>query len=162
MSFWESLRGHFATLPYPEQDCTGRVVVVTGSNTGLGLEAARHFVHLNASKVILACRNVDKGEVAKKAIEESTGRSHVAQVWQLDLCSHESVKSFVQQADNSLERLDILVNNAGMTFDAWDYAENHEMTLTVNVLSSLLLSLSLLPLLRASGRKFNMTPRVVF
>ncbi|RSL62491.1 hypothetical protein CEP54_005678 [Fusarium duplospermum] len=95
MSFWESLRGQFVTLPYPEQDCTGRVVIVTGSNTGLGLEAARHFVRLNASKVILACRNVDKGEAAKKDIEESTGRRHVAQVWHLDLCSYESVKSFV-------------------------------------------------------------------
>ncbi|RTE74124.1 hypothetical protein BHE90_011445 [Fusarium euwallaceae] len=138
------------------------VVIVTGSNTGLGLEATRHFVRLNASKVILACRNVDKGEAAKKDIEESTRRHDVAQVWQLDLCSYESVKSFVQQADNTLERLDILVNNAGMTFDAWDLAENHEMTLTVNVISPLLLSISLLPLLRASGRKFNMTPRVVF
>ncbi|RMJ16725.1 hypothetical protein CDV36_003633 [Fusarium kuroshium] len=132
------------------------------AGTRLGLEATRHFVRLNASKVILACRNVDKGEAAKKDIEESTRRHDVAQVWQLDLCSYESVKSFVQQADNTLERLDILVNNAGMTFDAWDLAENHEMTLTVNVISPLLLSISLLPLLRASGRKFNMTPRVVF
>lgn len=42
----------FEKLPYPDVDCTGRTIVVVGANIGLGKEAARHFVRLNASKVI--------------------------------------------------------------------------------------------------------------
>ncbi len=57
---------------------------------GLGKEAARHFVGLNAQIVILACRSVEKGEAAKKDIESTTKRAGVVEVWQLDLGSYNS------------------------------------------------------------------------
>lgn len=57
---------------------------------GLGLEAARHFTRLNAERVILGVRNLEKGEAAKNSIEESTNRKGAVEVWQLDLTSYES------------------------------------------------------------------------
>ena len=63
------------TPPEQRQRWDGKSVIVTGANTGLGLEAARQFVSLGAEKVILAVRSLDKGERAKESIESTTGRS---------------------------------------------------------------------------------------
>ena len=58
----------FTKLPYPTESFEGQTIIVTGANTGLGLEAARHFTRLNAAKVILGCRSVSKGEEAALSI----------------------------------------------------------------------------------------------
>src|SRR6266576_3948372 len=50
----------FLTPPYPTHDFTDKVIIVTGSNTGLGLEAARHFARLNCKKLVLAVRSTAK------------------------------------------------------------------------------------------------------
>jgi retinol dehydrogenase 12 len=104
----------FVTPPYPESDLTGKSVIVTGANTGLGKEAARHFVRLNATKVILGCRNLDKGEAAKQDIESTTKRSGVVDVWQLDLQDYANVKAFAKRAQ-TLDRVDIVIENAGIS-----------------------------------------------
>ena len=57
----------------------GKTVVVTGANTGLGLEATRHFVLAVASTVIIACRTLSKGEAAKQDIERTENRTGVVQ-----------------------------------------------------------------------------------
>lgn len=149
------------TLPYPKKSFAGQTVIVTGSNTGLGLEAARHFVRLNASKVILAVRTVSKGEAAKANIIASLPKvdPKVIEVWSLDLCSFESVKEFAKQL-NRLERLDVVVENAGMETGHWKEVEGNEITITTNVISTELLALLLLPKLRESASKFNMVPRL--
>ena len=46
----------FTTPAYPTTDCTGRTIIVTGANTGLGKEAVRHLVRLNADRVILTAQ----------------------------------------------------------------------------------------------------------
>jgi retinol dehydrogenase 12 len=146
-------------LPYPETSFNDQVIIVTGSNVGLGFEAARHFARLNAAKVILAVRSVDKGNAAKQAIEESTGRANnVVEVWPLDLSSYESVKAFAHKAA-SLPRLDILVENAGISTTEYARAEDNESTITVNVIATYLLALLLLPKLRETGQHYNNTPR---
>jgi hypothetical protein len=96
----------------PSTDCIGKTIIVTGANVGLGKEAARHFVAMNAAKVILACRTVSKGEAARADIEATTKRSGVVQVWQLDLEDHDSIRKFVQRAE-TLDRLDVVLENAG-------------------------------------------------
>jgi retinol dehydrogenase 12 len=148
------------TLPYPVEDCTGMTVIVTGANVGLGLEAARHFTRLNATKVILACRSVEKGEAAKTDIESTTERYGVVEVWQLDLASYGSVKDFASRAE-TLDRLDVVINNASVAIASWTEAEGHEITITVNVISTFLLSMLLLPKLRETGSRFNTLPHLV-
>ncbi|GJC97687.1 short-chain dehydrogenase [Colletotrichum higginsianum] len=76
----------FKSLPYPQGSYAGKTVVITGSNVGLGKEAARHFARLGASKLILAVRSLDKGRVAKEDIEATTNcAKHVVEVWELDM-----------------------------------------------------------------------------
>lgn len=150
----------FLSLPYPEAEFSGQTVIVTGSNVGLGFEAAQHFTRLNAKKVILAVRSLEKGEAAKKSIEESTKRTGAVEVWQLDLSSYESVKQFVQRAE-ALERLDVIVENAGIATDKYKVFEDNESTITTNVVSTFLLALMILPKLRETSTKFNVTPHLV-
>jgi retinol dehydrogenase 12 len=132
---------------------------VTGANCGLGLEAARHFVRLNAAKVILACRSVQKGELAKTDIERTTHRNGVVEVWQVDLASFASVRGFCARA-RALERLDIVIENAGIAIGKFEQFEGYESTITVNVISTFLMALMLLPKLRESASKFNITPHL--
>lgn len=150
----------FVTLPYPKLAFTGQTIIVTGANVGLGLEAARHFTRLDASKVILGVRSLDKGNEAKKDIEKSTGRTGVVEVWQLDLGSYESVKAFVQRAQG-LQRLDIVVENAGIASYKFAMAEDNERMITVNVISTFLLALMILPKLEETAMNFNRQPHLV-
>lgn len=62
-----------------ESTCSGKTYIVTGGNSGLGLETARHLVEFKASRVILAVRNLTAGENAKKDIEQTTDRKGVVE-----------------------------------------------------------------------------------
>jgi NAD(P)-dependent dehydrogenase (short-subunit alcohol dehydrogenase family) len=148
----------FVTPPKPTGDLTGKTVIVTGSNVGLGKEAARHFTRLNASTVILAVRSLDKGEAARKDIEASTGRKDVVRVMHLDMSSYDSVLSFASSVRQQFPRLDIAVLNAGVNRGMWEIFEQDESTITVNVVSTFLLAFALLPKLRETASKFNTRP----
>ena len=146
-------------LPYPTQSFAGKTAIVTGSNVGLGKEAARHITRLGASTVILAVRSLDKGEEAKRDIEQSTGcAENVVQVWQLDLASYQSVKDFAARAKKELSRVDVLLENAGIATRTYSTAEDNERTITVNVISTFLLAFLLLPKLKETAQKFNTRP----
>ncbi|KAL8726732.1 MAG: hypothetical protein Q9166_006527 [cf. Caloplaca sp. 2 TL-2023] len=149
----------FRKLPYPETPFTDQTVIVTGANVGLGLESAHHYVRLGAAKVILAVRNLEKGEAAKRSIEESEKPSGVIEVWQLDLSSYESVKQFAKRVE-TLPRVDVVLENAGVATRHFHITEDNESTITTNVVSTFLLALLLLPKLRESSTKFNTTPHL--
>lgn len=154
----------FITPALPTKDFPGQTVIVTGSSSGLGLEAARHFVRRNASLVILAVRDVKKGEQAKESIAstESSHRPDISsciQVWELDLAKHNSVKTFATRVE-TLDRVDKVVENAGVYPTKFETAEGDEMGITVNVVSTFLLALLLLPKLRESGKKTGITPTI--
>ncbi|KAF4909527.1 Short chain dehydrogenase atnD [Colletotrichum viniferum] len=123
----------FAEVPVPTKKFTGQTIIVTGSNTGLGLEAARHFVLLGAGKVILAVRSIPRGTAAAARLEEFTKTKGVVEVWELDLACYASIQSFSKKA-RSLERLDILVNNAGVMTYNFVLAEKDDSLITVNAL----------------------------
>jgi retinol dehydrogenase 12 len=141
----------------------GKTVIVTGSNTGVSLEAARHIYRLGASLLILAVRNREKGLTAKDWIQascpnrSSEGGDGTVEVWDLDLTSYASVKAFAAKACD-LNRLDALLENAGVMTTEWttdketcnlggqqiiDFEDEHH--LKVNVLSTFLLAALLLP-----------------
>jgi retinol dehydrogenase-12 len=150
------LKSQWTVTPtYPTVSYEGQTVIVTGSSGGLGLEAARHITRLGAAKVIIAVRNLDKGEAAKKSIEESEKSSGVVEVWQLDLSSYASVEEFANRVNRELTRLDVMLENAGIATRAFNLAEGNEETITVNDVSTYLLGVLLLPKLKETAAKFN-------
>jgi len=93
-------------------DQGGRVGVITGANTGVGLatatQLARHGAH-----VVLAVRDLDKGNAAAASIRSTTPGAEVS-VQQLDLASLDSVYAAAAELDTRLDRIDLLINNAGV------------------------------------------------
>jgi retinol dehydrogenase-12 len=145
--------------PLPEitpQDLSGKVVIVTGANVGIGYETAKSIASMKPAKLILACRNVEKGQEALAKIKEATGISHI-EIWELDLASFASVKSFAKKFNTTGLALDLLVSNAGIAHTEWIVTDDgYEITTQVNHLSNALLVLLLTPSLLKSA-----SPRVV-
>uniref|UniRef100_A0A8C9R6J6 Zgc:153441 n=1 Tax=Scleropages formosus TaxID=113540 RepID=A0A8C9R6J6_SCLFO len=109
-----------------------KTVLITGANTGIGKETARDMARRGA-RVVMACRDLTRGEKAAEEIRSSTGNSEVV-VQQLDLASFASVRQFAKRYSEQEERLDILINNAGvmmcpkgLTVDGFEtqFAVNH-------------------------------------
>ena len=68
----------------------------------MGLEAARHLARMNPKKLILACRNTEKGARAVRSINETTGVANgVVECWELDLASFENVKAFAKRGQST-------------------------------------------------------------
>jgi NAD(P)-dependent dehydrogenase (short-subunit alcohol dehydrogenase family) len=137
-------------VAHGQVDLTGKTAVVTGSNTGIGLECSRQLLDLGLSKLILAVRSESKGEAAKR--ELLAGRSsgkHAVEVWNIDLSSYSSITAFVERT-KTLERLDIFVHNAGLFKMALEVNKTtgHEETVQVNYLSTALLTILMLPVLK--------------
>lgn len=93
-------------------DLTGKTIIVTGGNSGLGFEAVKAFA-LKGARVILACRTINKGEEAKNRISELL-RTAIISVMELDLEDLKSIRNFVDEFKQNNSRLDILLNNAGI------------------------------------------------
>lgn len=117
-------------------DQTGRKVVVTGANSGIGFEAARALAAAGAH-VVMACRSRERGEAAAARIEGST------EVRELDTSSLASVRAF---ADATTSRIDVLVNNAGIGFStgASRTTDGFETVLATNYLGAFALTALLL------------------
>lgn len=132
----------------------GRVAIVTGGTTGMGLEIAKDFARRGA-KVIIACPFNEEGVNARKEIIEQTGNKNI--VFKLmDLSSVDSVKKFAADVLKSEERLDILVNNAGVGIPRdFTTADGMSFIMQVNYFGHFLLSLLLLPLLMKTGTSSN-------
>ncbi len=92
-------------------DLTGKVMIVTGGNSGLGYESVKAFSE-NGAEVILTSRSVEKGEVAKKQIGSVKGK---VVVMQLDLQDFASIEQFAENFKQKHTRLDVLLNNAGIS-----------------------------------------------
>lgn len=154
--FEKDQRTHLPIVPMVE-DCKSGTYIVTGANTGLGYECAKHLVQLSADKVILAVRSLSKGEAARDRIEADTGIKGVAEVWQLDMGSYDPVIAFSKKVEG-LDRVDAIVENAGIALDQWSDSDGLETTLTVNVTGTLLLAVLVLPKLQESAVKFGILP----
>ncbi len=93
-------------------DQTGRIAIVTGSNSGIGFETARVLAGKGAS-VIMACRNLDKAKPKADEIRAAHPGCHV-EVMQLDLSDLDSVRQFAETFRAKHSRIDLLINNAGI------------------------------------------------
>jgi dehydrogenase/reductase SDR family protein 12 len=128
----------------------GKVVLVMGASSGLGLAAAEGFARLGAT-VWLVVRSRERGEEARARIVERSpdGEVHVGVC---DLSELESVRQFAARFRDQASRLDVLVNNAGVMTQARSFsADGIELTLATNVVGPFLLTNLLIPLLQDSA-----------
>lgn len=161
-SFTEFVKDQYTNLPIvpTTEDCRGGTYIVTGANTGLGFECAKHLIQLSPKKVILGVRSLSRGEAARVKMEAETGCEGIAEVWHLDLGSYESVKGFAAKV-RALDRVDAVIENASVALDQKTTSEGLETTLTVNVVSTMLLAVLLYPKLQESAKKFGIEPHLV-
>ncbi|HSV37592.1 MAG TPA: oxidoreductase [Nocardioidaceae bacterium] len=136
----------------------GRTVVITGSNTGLGLTAAKTLAGAGA-QVVLACRNQTTGQEALEAVGRAAERSGAPAptLVRLDLGDLASVSEAAKTIDAAVEQIDVLINNAGiMAVPMQRTVDGFESQIGTNHLGHFALTGQLLPaLLRAAS------PRVV-
>ncbi len=124
---------------YSKASLTGKTVIITGGNTGIGKPTAIDLARRNA-RVILACRSVEKGEKAVIDIRRESENDNVV-FRQLDLASLTSVRQFAAQILEEEPRIDILVNNAGVMMCPYTQTEDgFEMQFGVNHLGHFLLT----------------------
>ncbi|MCJ1325591.1 hypothetical protein MMC10_002254 [Thelotrema lepadinum] len=146
----------------------GQTIIITGANSGLGLEAARQVLAEGALRVVLAVRSITKGEEAKTLLVEdpkikSANPDAKILVMQLDLDDFTSVIKFAQNVKQSLNELDILLLNGGVSIMNYQTsASGHERVTQVNYHANVVLSLELLPLLIATATKKGKPSRLTF
>lgn len=133
---------------------TGRTFVITGANSGIGLEAARDLVG-RGGHVVLAVRDLDKGEQARAALT-GTGGTGSAEVRQLDLADLDSVAAFAKGLTEKLETngrlLNALVCNAGVMGGPLLYtSQGFERQVGTNHLGHVALVSALWPSLHTAG-----------
>jgi NAD(P)-dependent dehydrogenase (short-subunit alcohol dehydrogenase family) len=90
----------------------GKTVLITGANSGIGFQAARELAR-HGARVLMAVRDVGKGEAARQRIVAETTQAKV-EVVPLDVASLASIRAFAGEFTASGARLDVLVNNAGV------------------------------------------------
>ena len=111
----------------------GKRVVITGANSGLGFFTSLAFAQKGA-RVIMACRNLEKGELARQKILEFNPEVE-PELWELDLSSLSSVKAFAQLYLSGNEGPELLINNAGlMAIPYLKTEDGFEMQFGVNYL----------------------------
>lgn len=132
----------------PRPSLAGKTVILTGSNSGIGLACAKILPTLGVSRLIISVRSKDKGETAAKPIRQQHPDSEI-RVWELDMLSYDSILAFSERC-KTLGRIDIAILNAGINGGAASNinpSTKHEEVFQVNYLSTALLSILLLPLL---------------
>lgn len=130
-------------------DQTGRVVLITGANSGIGLEAARILARRGA-QVVLACRTRAKADAARDSILVDVPTANVA-LLDLDLSSLASVSTAAAEFGRRFGRLDLLANNAGVMATPYQRTvDGFELQFATNHLGHVALTAHLLPMLLAT------------
>jgi NAD(P)-dependent dehydrogenase (short-subunit alcohol dehydrogenase family) len=121
--------GRWSEADIPDQG--GRIAVITGANTGVGFATARVLAERGA-QLVLACRDVSKGETAAAQIVDVAPAARVA-VARLDLASLDSVRDASRELLSRCERIDLLINNAGVMEPPYARTvDGYELTLATN------------------------------
>ncbi len=127
----------------------GKRIIVTGASHGIGFEAARVLVSKGA-EIVLAVRNLEKGEKAAATITAVNGHNPVS-VMHLDLADLGSVRKFAEDYSARYDRLDVLINNAGVMIPPYSRTKDgFELQFGTNHLGHFALTSHLLPLLQAT------------
>ncbi|KAK4101123.1 NAD(P)-binding protein [Parathielavia hyrcaniae] len=158
-------KSQFCTTPQrltltPSTSLAGKTAIITGGSAGLGLLAAYHLLSLDLSRMILAVRNPAKGEKAAAELRAKHPRATV-EVWELEMSEYDSILAFARRVDGEFsntsstaaggkKRLDIAILNAGMVSTEFSLNKKtgHCEVVQVNYLSTFLLAILLLPVMR--------------
>jgi len=129
---------------------TGKVVLITGANSGIG-RAMALGVAREGARVVMVCRNEKRGRKARKSIITESGNDQV-DLMLADLSSRPSIRKLCSEFNASYDRLDVLVNNAGiMTGRRRTTAEGFEMQFFVNHIAYFMVTQLLFEKLRATA-----------
>ncbi|CAI6332672.1 unnamed protein product [Periconia digitata] len=147
--------------PAPGTTLSGKTAIITGGNTGLGYETAVQLLELRISMLVLAVRSPEKGEAAADTLRKQHPGSTI-QVWLLDMDSYDSITGFVQRVERSLSRIDMVLLNAGTMKISFtkNKSTGYETMFQVNYLSTMLLTILLLPILKAKGAANDPPPHL--
>ena len=129
-------------------DQAGRLALITGANSGLGLETARALLAKGAT-VILGCRSLERAELARQQLLPDSREGAAIDLLELDLAHLASVRAAASQLQDRYGRLDLLINNAGvMGLPRCLTHDGFERQFGINHLGHFALTQALLPLLR--------------
>ncbi|PMD39313.1 putative short-chain dehydrogenase/reductase family protein [Hyaloscypha variabilis F] len=150
--FFKSQLGHKAQFPPKDTNLSGKVAIITGGNQGLGFESARQFLSFRLSQLIITARSEEKGKAAVLKLQAEYPKATI-KMWNLDMCSYDSVPAFAKRVESDLPRLDIVILNAGRSKANFELVPGtgHEEMLQVNYLSTILLATLLLPSLKSKS-----------
>ena len=130
-------------------DQKGKIAIVTGSSSGIGYEAAKVLANKN-EKVVIAVRNLEKGEKAKTKIVNQNSNADVV-VMKIDLSDLASIKSFVEEYRQKFDKLDLLINNAGVMIPPYSKTKDgFELQMGTNHFGHFALTLQLLDLISST------------
>jgi NAD(P)-dependent dehydrogenase (short-subunit alcohol dehydrogenase family) len=131
------------------QAMQGKMVLITGANSGIGEETARGLAKMGAT-VVMACRNLTKAVHVCEAIKRESGNDQI-EVMQLDLTLLRSIREFSSQFQLKHRQLNVLINNAGvMCAGKGETEDGFNRVMATNYLGPFLLTNLLLPLLEQS------------
>lgn len=156
--FWNNQFKVKIELPTPSKypSLTGKVAIITGANSGLGFESARQLLTLGLSRLVLAVRSMQKGRDAASKLGLANPAA-IIDVWALDMESYDSIQAFARKCDAELSRIDYAILNAGISPINFSTTRStgHETAIQVNHISTILLTILLLPILKSKSRRDN-------
>lgn len=148
----------YTPQPLPKRDLSGRIAIVTGANSGIGLSIATHLTSQGAT-VYLACRSQERGakavdEIVSKIGDESRDRLHC---WKLDTSDLSSVRAFCTRWEQEgSHEIDMLIHNAGIATvvagSPGKTPDGNDLLLTTNFYGSFLMTRLLLSHLTSTAR----------
>ena len=140
-----------------DQSLAGQTVLITGASSGTGRILAQDCA-IRGARVLLACRNRKAGEEAERQILTMNHNADLT-IYQLDLSSFASVRSFAETIMESEEKVDLLIHNAATMSDfRIETEDSHELTIQVNFLSPVMLTMLLFDYMT----KCSADPRIIF
>ncbi|CAG7562015.1 unnamed protein product, partial [Fusarium equiseti] len=142
------------TTPQPtpkDLDLSGQTAIITGANNGIGFACAQLLLQRGLSHLIIAVRSDTKGRDALEQLRPVAPDAKI-EVWKLDMGSYLSISDFVKRCE-TLPRIDFVILNAGMGNQYFQTNEStgHEETMQVNFLSTMYLSVLILPILKTKA-----------
>ena len=129
------------------QDMKGKLILITGANSGIGYQTTLALAKMNAT-IVMACRDQDKAKKAQEEIKQATGNNSIYQM-HIDVSSQKSIDRFTREFTDRFTCLHVLINNAGAAYSRRQTTEEgNEKTIATNYLGPFKLTHNLLPMLR--------------